>query len=135
LSRSIQPKYATDAGFTLIEVLVALAVVAISLSSIGMLVATTVRGTRSIERQLTQLATTRAIVAALPDRDQLNLGNFSGALAGYRWRIDVAPFVAADVDLKQATKWVPQSVAISAWSPDGAMMQVNTLRLHRRSGG
>ena len=113
----------------------ALAVVAISLSSIGMLVATTVRGTRSIERQLTQLATTRAIVAALPDRDQLHLGNFSGALAGYRWRIDVAPFVAADVDPKQATKWVPQSVVISARSPDGAMMQVDTLRLHRRSGG
>ena len=55
------------AGFTIIEVLVALAVVAISLSSIGMLMATTVRGTaRSIERQLTELETTRGILAALP---------------------------------------------------------------------
>lgn len=132
--RSVRPKRPT-AGFTLIEVLVALAVVAISLSSIGMLIATAVRGTRSIERQLTQLETTRAVVAALPDRDQLALGNFSGALAGYRWRIDVLPFTGADVDPQQATKWVPQAVVVSARSPDGVMMQINTLRLHRRSGG
>ncbi len=100
-----------------------------------MLIATTVRGTRSIERQLTQLETTRAIVAALPDRDQLVVGNFSGALAGYRWRIDVLPFTATDVDPQQAKKWTPQSIVISARSPDGAMMQINTLRLHRRNGG
>ena len=60
------------------------------------------RGTRSIERQLTQLETTRAIVAALPDRDQLVVGHLSGALAGYRWRVDVSPFTAPDIDLQQA---------------------------------
>lgn len=134
MSRSVRPNRAT-AGFTLIEVLVALAVVAISLSSIGLLIATTVRGTRSIERQLTQLETTRAIVAALPDRDQLAVGNLSGALAGYRWRIDVSPFTAPDIDPQQATRWVPQAVVVSARAPDGAMMQIHTLRLHRRSGG
>ena len=115
--------------------LVALAVVAISLSSIGLLIASTVRGTRSLERQLTQLETTRAIATALPDRDQLAIGNLSGALAGYRWRIDVSPFTAPDIDTQQAARWVPQSVVISSRAPDGAMMQIHTLRLHRRSGG
>src|SRR5690242_18085434 len=79
------------AGFTIIEVLIALAVVAISLSSIGMLIATTARGTRSIERQLAELETTQSILAALPDRDQLALGSFSGERAEHHWRIDVAP--------------------------------------------
>ena len=39
-----------EAGFTLIEVLVALAVLAVALAAIGSLMATTVRGTRSIDR-------------------------------------------------------------------------------------
>lgn len=134
LSRSIPPRPAT-AGFTLIEVLVALAVVAISLSSIGMLIATTVRGTRSIERQLTQLETTRAVTAALPDRDQLVPGNFSGKIADYRWRVDVLPFTATNVDPQQATKWVPQAIVVTVRSPDGAMLRLDTIRLHQRAGG
>lgn len=134
MSRSVRPDPAT-AGFTLFEVLIALAVVAISLSSIGLLIASTMRGTRSIERQLTQLETTRAIVAALPDRDQLVVGHLSGALAGYRWRVDVSPFTAPDMDLQQAARWLPQSVVVSSRAPDGAMMLIHTLRLHRRSGG
>lgn len=134
MSRSTQLDHAT-AGFTIIEVLVALAVVAISLSSIGMLIATTVRGTRAIERQLTKLETTRAILAALPDRDQLALGSLSGERAEQRWRIDVLPFAATNVDPQQATTWVPQSIVVTVQSPDGGMMRINTIRLHRRAGG
>jgi general secretion pathway protein I len=134
LSRSTQLEHAT-AGFTIIEVLVALAVVAISLSSIGMLIATTVRGTRAIERQLTKLETTRAILAALPDRDQLALGSFSGERASQRWRVDVLPFAATNVDPQQTTTWVPQSIVVTVRSPDGGMMRIDTIRLHRRAGG
>jgi general secretion pathway protein I len=134
LSRSIPPRRAT-AGFTLIEVVVALAVVAISLSSIGMLIATTVRGTRSIERRLTQLETTRSIAAALPDRNQLVPGNFSGKLADYHWRVDVTPFTATSVDPSQATKWTPQAVIVTVRAPDGAMLRLDTIRLRRRAGG
>ena len=60
MSRSTQAKRAT-AGFTLIEVLVALAIVAVSLSAIGQLVATTARGARSMEEHLTRLETAREI--------------------------------------------------------------------------
>lgn len=134
MSRSIPPRRDT-AGFTLIEVLVALAVVAISLSSIGMLIATTVQGTRSIERRLTQLETTRAIAAALPDRDQLLAGNFSGKLADYRWRVDVLPFTATNVDPRQAAQWAPQSIIVTVQSPDGGLLELDTIRLHRRAAG
>jgi general secretion pathway protein I len=116
-------------------VLVALAVVAVSLSSIGMLIATTVQGTRSIERRLTQLETTRAVAAALPDRDQLVPGNFSGKLADYLWRVDVLPFTATNVDPRQITQWVPQSVIVTVRSPDGAVQQLDTIRLQRSAGG
>ena len=123
------------AGFTLIEVLVALSVVAVSLASIGALIATTVRGTRVIDTHLTQVETARAITAALPDRDQLKAGNLSGEVAGHRWRIDVLPFIAANVDPRQPTPWVPQTIVIRVQSPAGPIMQINTVRLRRREGG
>jgi general secretion pathway protein I len=123
------------AGFTLIEVLVALSVVAVSLASIGSLIATTVRGTRSLDTHLTQVETARAISTALPDRGQLKSGNLSGEVAGHRWRIDVLPFVAANIDPRQPTPWVPQTIVIRVQSPAGPIMQINTVRLRRREGG
>src|ERR1700722_11832276 len=106
----------STAGFTLIEALVALAVVATSLSSIGALVATTVRGTRSIERHLTELETARAIEAALPDRAQLVPGNVSGEISGQRWRVDGSLFNAAAIIVRQPT-WEPQAVVVTIQSP------------------
>ena len=56
---------------------------------------------------LTRVEAARAIATALPDRDQLKPGSFSGETAGHRWRIDVLPFIAANVDPRQPTPWVP----------------------------
>jgi general secretion pathway protein I len=125
----------TAAGFTLIEVLVALAIVAVSLSSIGALIATTVRGTRSLEERWTRLEIARAIATALPDRDQLVPANLSGELAGHRWRIDVSPFIANNLARPSVTPWVPQTVVVAVRSPAGSTMQISTVRLHRRTGG
>jgi general secretion pathway protein I len=134
LSRSIPPRRGS-AGFTLIEALVALAVVATGLSAIGMVVATTVRGIRAIERKLILVETTRAIVAALPDRDQLGLGSLSGQRSEQNWRIDVAPFLAPDLEQQRPTKWLPQAIVLTVRSPEGAVMQINTVRLTQRAGG
>jgi general secretion pathway protein I len=125
----------SSAGFTIIEALVALAVVASSLAAIGSVIATSVRGTRSIEQHVALVETARAIATGLPKRDELALGNFSGELAGHRWRVDVLPFAAGGVDAALSIPWVPQTVVITVRSPSGAVLQINTVRLHRRSNG
>jgi general secretion pathway protein I len=122
----------STAGFTLIEVLVALAVVAISLAAIGSLIAVTTRGARAIGLHLTLVETARTIVTGLPDRDKLVPGNFSGEAAGHRWRVDVMPFYADFVDLREPTNWIPQTVVVRVQSPAGKVLQVNTVRLRRR---
>lgn len=124
-----------NAGFTLIEVLVALAVVAVSLAAIGALMATSVRATRSIDQHFALAETTRGIITGLPDRSDLGVGSRSGEAAGYRWRLDVAPFVANFVNPRAPTPWVPQSVVVRVQSPAGPVLQINTVRLRRRAGG
>jgi general secretion pathway protein I len=117
-------------GFTLIEVLVALSVVAVTLSAIGSLIAVTIRGARSVSGHLALVETARAIMTGLPERGELGPGNFSGEAAGHRWRVDVLPFYADFVD-PQKTDWVPQTVVVRVQSPSGPILQINTVRLRR----
>jgi general secretion pathway protein I len=122
------------AGFTLIEVLIALAIVSASLAAIGSLMATTVRAMRTIDQRFALVETARAVETGLPDRGQL-AASMTGDLAGHRWAVDVAPFAASFIDPKLPTPWVPQTVVIRVRSPGGAVLQVNTVRLRRRTGG
>jgi general secretion pathway protein I len=134
LSRSIAPRH-TSAGFTLIEALVALAIIAALFSPIAALIATSARGTRSIEQHLTELEIARTVVTALPERDRLVPGTSSGEIAGYRWQVDVSPFVPAKFGAPDATPWVPHAVVVTVRSPTGALMQIDTVRLRQRPGG
>jgi general secretion pathway protein I len=118
----------------LIEALVALAVVAVSLSAIGSTIATTVRGVRSLDRRLALVETSRAVMTGLPDRNELSPGSFSGELASHRWWVDVQPFIVDGAAIQGAARWAPQSVTIRVQSPSGGILELNTIRLRRRAG-
>jgi general secretion pathway protein I len=117
-------------GFTLIEALVALAIVAAVLGSIGGVIATSVKGTRGIDQRLELSGTAESLLAALPARTLLKPGRQSGELAGHRWRIDVSPMnVAVANDAPQTGRFVPLAVTMRLQSPGGPAMQVTTVRL------
>jgi general secretion pathway protein I len=118
------------AGFTLIEALVALAIVAAVLGSIGAVIATTVKGTRSIDQRLALSGTAETLLAALPARALLKPGRQSGETAGHRWRIDVSPMnVAVESAAPQTQRFVPLAVTMRLQAPGGPAMQVTTVRL------
>jgi len=130
LSRSTPPDHGV-AGFTLIEALVALSIVAIVMAAIGSLIASTARGIRSIDGHLTRLETARAVMTALPDREQLARGALSGMIANHPWRVAVLPFATDSVGQEPSARWVPQAVVVNVGSPSGATMRISTIRLQR----
>jgi general secretion pathway protein I len=120
------------AGFTLIEALVALAIIATVLSSIGAVIATTVKGTRSIDQRLALTGTAETLLASLPARGILKPGRQSGELAGHRWRIDVAPLNVA-ADARPTQRFVPLAVNMRLQAPGGPAIQLTTVRLVPRA--
>jgi general secretion pathway protein I len=133
LRRSI-PHRKAMAGFTLVEALVALSVIATVLASIGALAATNVRATRSIQTHMTRLETARAIMTAIPDRAQLMHGHMSGETDGHPWRVEVEPFVTNNMGPQTSNPWLPLAVVVTIQSPTGAAMQISTVRLQRKDG-
>jgi general secretion pathway protein I len=122
-----------DAGFTIIEVLIALAIVAVSIVAIGSLMATNVRGVRSLEQHVALMQTARTVMTAgLPPHADLQPGTSSGQIDNYRWTVDVMPlggdWTVPDADIP----WVPELVRVRVRSPTGAVSDIRTVRLMRK---
>jgi len=120
------------AGFTLIEALVALAIIAIVLGTIGSVIAVTTKGTRSIDQHLALASTAETLLADLPARGLLKPGRQSGQLAGSRWRVDIAPMNVAGGN-PATDRFVPLAVNLRLQRADGSAIQVTTVKLVPRS--
>ena len=122
-----------SAGFTLIEVLVALAVAAICLAATGSLMAGNIRGFGRIEAHIALAETLRAVETGLPDRASLAAGSLSGDMHGQAWSAGIAPF-AGDATVPPAAKlWMPLTIAMTVQSPSGAVLQLETIRLVKKA--
>lgn len=121
-----------DAGFTIIEVLIALAVVAVSILAIGSVMSTNVRGVRLLEQHVTLMQNTRSVLTTeIPRRAELGFGALSGQLNDHQWKIDVGP-LGEDWTVPGATvTWIPALVRVQVRSPSGAVSDLKTVRLMR----
>ena len=107
----------------------ALAIIAAVLSSIGGVIATTVKATRSIDQRLALTGAAETLLASVPTRKLLKPGRQSGELAGHRWRIDVAPLNVAAQGVPQTSPFVPLAVNKRLQAPGGPAIQLTTVRL------
>jgi general secretion pathway protein I len=121
---SRESPFKSEAGFTLIEALVALAIVAIALASIGGLVATVAKGTRSVSQRVTLAAAAESLLTELPARNSLALGRQSGQKDGNRWNVDITPIASGATG-----RWMPLLVVLDVRAPTGLTMKFTTVRL------
>jgi general secretion pathway protein I len=130
-----------SAGFTLIEVLVAIAVLAVVLGAIGAVVGNTVRTIHSVDRRLPLLETAQSVIASLPERGALQPGTQSGSSGEFRWRIDAvllnrnvpdnaaaAPSTAA-TGTQPKVSWVPLAITVRVQGAEGPPVRLDTVRL------
>lgn len=125
---------AKEAGFTLIEAVVALAVVATVLASISSLIAVARGGTRTLEQRVALSEALRLISATSPSADRLAGAEQSGLSSGFAWRRAVFPFVDQDAVGSPST-WIPLRVVVQVRAPSGAMSSVETVQLLKRPPG
>lgn len=125
-----------NAGFTIIEVLVALALVAVSVVAIQSVMATSEKGVRKLEQHVALEQMARSVMSAnLPQRRELTEGQTSGEASDYRWSIDIRPLGgewALPSDDTQ-TAWQPELVRIVVKSSTGATSDIRTIRLIPRT--
>lgn len=122
-----------QAGFTLLEVLVALALAAALLAGIGAVWSTNARAARTLEERTGLMATARAVMTGIAPRAALRPGRTDGEIAGHRWRMDVRPLPVGGDDTSGA--WVPWDILIRVRAPSGAMVVLETVRLGPGGGG
>jgi general secretion pathway protein I len=137
-----------NAGFTLIEVLVAMAVLAVVLGAIGAVVGNTVRTIRSVDRRLPLLETAQSLIASLPARNALQPGTQSGTSGEFRWRIDAvllnsnvpdnnaaAALSAAATGTPPKVSWMPLAITVRVQGSEGPPVRLDTVRLIPRPPG
>ena len=108
----------------------AIAVVATSLTAIGMLTGVTTRGVRSIEQHIALVETARSVAAVLPSSTQLSSNEAIGDLYGSKWRVRVSPFSGGAAAPDSA--WMPVTMSIRVQSPTGDAFDLQTVRLLRK---
>jgi general secretion pathway protein I len=122
----------SEAGFTMIEVLIALAVVAIAIVAIGHVMSTNARGVRALENHVALVQTAQTVFAtAIPQREELAPGSLAGQIRDYRWQVDIGPVGGGWVVENAEIAWIPELVKIRVRSPSGAEVDLETVRLMR----
>ena len=122
-----------DSGFTIIEALIALAIVAVSVAAIGSVMSTNARGVQSLEKHVALMQTAQMVMAtAIPQRAKLAPGVLSGQLRDYRWQVDVGPLSGSWVVPDADVAWVPELVKVRVRAPGGGAIDLETVRLMAR---
>jgi general secretion pathway protein I len=131
LSRRISAKDNGESGFTMIEAVVALALVMIVLAAIGSLVATNARGARALEQHVALMETARLIASGIPHSGEPLPNDLAGEVTGYRWQMRVSPFVGGDSVIPES-RFLPQRIELRVQSPSGVIASFETVRLQHR---
>jgi general secretion pathway protein I len=119
-----------DAGFTIIEVLVALAIVAVSIVAIGRLMSTNASGVRKLESHVALVQSAQTVMSTeIPDRSKLEPGRLTGRNGETRWQIDVGPVGDDWIVDKDDVKWIPELVKLRVRDASGATLDLETVRL------
>jgi prepilin-type N-terminal cleavage/methylation domain-containing protein len=118
-----------QAGFTLLEALVALALILAFAAAIGPFLFQARRIIADAEGRLAAQALLRSLIDAPFDRSRLANAVRNGETAGLRWRIVTEPMPMPAAPSHEPPKWAPFRVIVSVSSDAGHVIAAETMRL------
>jgi general secretion pathway protein I len=133
LSRKISPEQDGEAGFTMIEAVVTLALVTVVLAAIGYLVAANTRGVRILEQHVALMEAARLVATGIPRNAEPLPDDLAGEMSGHRWQMRQSPFFDG-VPAIPESRFMPQRLELRVQSPSGAILSLETVRLQNVSG-
>ncbi len=125
-------------GFTLLEVVVAVAILALTLGAVMRVFSASLRGLAAAERHTVAALHAQSKLAEIGVEEPLAAGDASGAFErGYRWRSQVRDYSEPDLDTAAGSGMRAYEVTVSVTWEGGGEVTLSTLRLAPmpRSGG
>ena len=122
---------ASDAGFTLVEVLVSLGVVGAVVAALVQAVAGNALRARQVDSRVALIAAERSLMEALPARGELREGSSRGRVNGVDWRMRIIALPPPPMDEQRPLAWTAFRINVDFETPDGLTSRVETIRLGR----
>jgi general secretion pathway protein I len=126
-----RPQGNGSAGFTLLEALIAIVILALSLSALLQLYSTGLRGVANIDDHLRARLLAQSVMAEMSHDRRLRPGRLQGRLDKFAWTLSITPFDEGQSAPQQPGPWTLHRLALTVTWPQGRRMELQTLRLLR----
>ena len=120
-----------SAGFTLLEALIAIVILALSLGALLQLYGTGLRGIATIDDNLRARLLAQSVMAEISYDRRLRPGRLQGRLDQFAWTLSVAPFDDGDPAPQLPGPWTLHRLALTVTWPQGRRIVLQTLRMLR----
>src|SRR5262245_39530224 len=117
------------AGFTLLEALIAIVILALSLSALLQAYGTGLRGVAKIDDHLRARLLAQSVMAELSHDRRLRPGSVQGRQDKFVWTLSVTRFDDGETPAQQPNPWTLHRLALTVSWPEGRRIELQTLRM------
>ena len=117
------------AGFTLLEALIAIVILALSLSALLQAYGSGLRGVAKIDDHLRARLLAQSVMAELSHDRRLRPGSVQGRQDQFVWTLSVTRFDDGEPPPQQPNPWTLHRLALTVTWPQGRRIELQTLRM------